>query len=223
MRFIIELDGPIFDIAGAYYAAFSLAVADVGWSKMDQVTYWRLTRTKGREADLLPAARELKVKQFYERFAVHVESDEIVNQFALQENVSSVLRSLAAHGPIIGVTLATNLTCRQLLLEQSKVAGLFRDVVPINADPRRRGAELTALADGDKRSLVAASSDELVRAADSAELFCVGLTCGACSKPRLNRAGPALVYRALGEIAASLGSGAVDLVEAGLLPATLDA
>ena len=68
---------------------------------------------------------------------------------------------------------------------------------------------------------MAAANDALIRAAGEADLFALGMTCGASGARRLFQAGAALVYRDLDQLVESLQTGAADMIEAGLLPAPL--
>ena len=58
----------------------------------------------------------------------------------------------------------------------------------------------------------------LIRSADSAELFTVGVACGNCTAARLHRAGARVVYKETDELVFSLRSGARDLIDADMLP-----
>ena len=78
--------------------------------------------------------------------------------------------------------------------------------------------DVRVLAEADDRVVVVATSDVLVRSADAADLFTVGVSSGACSVKRLQQAGARVVYRELAELAASLKGGGGDLVRAGMLP-----
>ncbi len=220
MRLIIELDGPVFDIADAHYAAYHQAAGELGWSRMDQTTYWRLVRTKGREADILPGAKPIKTEQLYETLPRYFETEPILSKFTPRNEIGAVLSGIAKHGTIAGVTLGTNVKTRETLLRDANLMVHFADVVALTGSPAGRPTELRSLSDGDKRTLVVASTDELVRAAATAELFCVAVSAGSCSKPRLHRASPGVVYSSLDDLKDSLESGAEDLVAAGLLPAS---
>ena len=86
----------------------------------------------------------------------------------------------------------------------------------LDADPRRRPVELRVLAGNDRKAAVIASSDTLIRSADAAELFTIGLSTGLCTPVRLHRAGARIVYKSLEELVDSLQSGAEDLIKLGL-------
>jgi len=223
MRFIIELDGPVFDIAAAHYAAYHETAGELGWSRLDPTTYWRLVRTKGREADILPGAKPIKTEQLYEAFPRYFESDEILSKLTPHDEVGGMISAIGKHGTVAGITLGTNVKTRETLLASANLTTHFADVVALNASPAARPTELRSLSDGDKRTVVVAATDELVRAAATAELFCVAVSGGTCSKPRLHRASPGVVYSSLEGLKDSLGTGAEDLVAAGLLPASHEA
>ena len=80
MKLIIEIEGALLDVVPTHYEAHRRVAAEVGWARLDRATFWRLTRTKGREANLLPGARPVKLKEYYARFEECVESDELVDK-----------------------------------------------------------------------------------------------------------------------------------------------
>ena len=65
MHLILEIDGPVLDVAPVWHRLHLEVVAAVGWSALDQATFWRLTRKHGREADLLRGAKPIKLKEYY--------------------------------------------------------------------------------------------------------------------------------------------------------------
>ncbi len=223
MRFIFEFDGPVFDSSAVYYAAHQAAAADVGWSRLDQATFWRLLRTKGRQADVLPGAKPVKIAEYQKRFDHHLETDALVSYYRPQPDLHETLGQLARGGSCCLLTLGLNLAGRRAVLEKHGLANRFASFECLEADPRRRPAELRRLCAGDPRALVVAASDALIRCAGEAGLLTVGIPVGPCSAARLHQAGAGVVYKALHELSASIRDGAADLVQAGLLPRSLDA
>ena len=218
MRFLIEFDGVVADVIPVCFSAHLQAAAEVGWSRLDETTFRRRTRAKGREANILPGARPAKVKQYYTRFDELVETDEHLSRLRLPDGLGDILRRLTRHGECTMISLGANITLRGDALERAGVATPLSQVVPINVDPRRRPGELTGLAGGDRRTFVVAASDSLVRAGGSASLLTVAVASGMCSVRRLEQAGADLVYREFGDLAESLDTGAQDLLRIGLLP-----
>lgn len=223
MRFIIEFDGPVFDPAPVYYAAHQAAVAEVGWSRLDQATFWRLLRTKGRQADLLPGAKPVKIADYEKRFNAHLESDALVASYQPQPDTRDALLQLAHAGTCCLITMGSNVAGRRTVLEKHGLAGILEQFDGLEADPRLRPAELRRLGEADPRTLVVAASDALIRSAGEAGVLGVGIAVGPCSVARLHQAGAGVVYKALHELSASIRDGAADLVQAGLLPRSLDA
>lgn len=223
MRLIIEFDGPVFDPSSVYYAAHQAATAQVGWSHLDQATFWRLLRTKGRQADLLPGAKPVKIVEYEKRFDTCLESDALVASYQPQPDVCDTLAQLARSGVCCLITLGSNVAGRRMVLEKHGLAGLFVRFDRVEADPRRRPTQLRQLCEADPRSLVVAASDVLIRSAGEAGTLGVGIASGSCSMARLHQAGASVVYKALHELSASIRNGAADLVQAGLLPRSLDA
>lgn len=223
VNIILEFDGVIADQQEAWYAAHAAATQAVGWSKLDSATFWRLIRTKGRQADLLPAAKPAKLAEYWTKFDQLVESDEWVGKLTVDENCNATLMALARHGELRVVTLGTNIEARQKLLAKHGLARFFKQFEKLDPDPRRRPTELKLLAKARARTIVVGASDALVRSAGLAELVSVGSSTGSCTGPRLHQAGASVVYKELVELAQSLQTGGRDLVQAGLLPRSLDA
>jgi phosphoglycolate phosphatase-like HAD superfamily hydrolase len=222
VRIIIEFDGPVFDPAPLCYAAHQAAATDVGWSRLDQATFRRLMRTKGKQADFLPGAKPAKIAEYDRRFAEHVESDALLAAYGPQPEVRETLAQLARVASCSLMTAWSNLDGRRVALEKHGLAGFAERLEAVESDPRRRPAQLRRLGEGDPRTLVAAATDSLIRSAVEAELFTVGIASGGCSVARLHQAGANVVYKELHELATSLRSGAADLIGAGLLPPSLD-
>lgn len=222
MTFIIEFDGPIVELGPVYYQVYRDVAAEVGWSRLDQASYWRQIRTRGREAVVLPSAKPSKVKEFWTRFDQRIEEDPVVATYELLPGIEAVLEKITRHGRCRVFTLGSNLGERQLLIERIPLALKHARIERLHEDPRRRSGELRALAGGDRRVLVVAGSDAVARSAGQAELLTVGISSGSCNATRLRRAGADIVYKGLHELAETLQSGAKDLIQAGLPPLSLD-
>jgi len=221
VKIIIELDGPVLDIGPAYYQVFQQVAAAVGWSRIDQATYWRLTRTKGRDANVLPGAKPGKLKEYQARFAETVESDESIERLLPQPNVGAVLKALTGFSTCVAIALGSNVAARRKVLDRTGLRQHFASIESSSADPRRRSAELRVLAGGDPRTILAAGTDTMIRPAAEAGVLAVGIASGCCTPARLHQAGADVVYRDLSELAEAMAGGGKDLVRAGLLPPAL--
>ena len=218
---MVQLDGVVFDLAGAYFEAHRRAADAVGWSTLEQRTFWRMTRKEGAEANFLRGAKPSKQTAYTARFLEALEADEVINHLRPHDGVKALLGDIASRGPVVGVTLGANIERRRSILDETKLADAFAEVHPLDPDPRRRPGQIRVLADGDARTIVIAASDVLLRSSSSAEMFSVGIASGACSVERLHQAGATVVYRALDELVESLRTGGQDLIRAGLLPPPL--
>lgn len=221
MRFIVEFEGAVVDVRSVHYGLYRDVAAEIGWSRVDEATYWRLVRTKGSEADVLPGARPAKRAAYGTRFAERVEEAKAIAQCRAHDRIDRVIADLARHGSFDMVTLGANLSARRDWIAGTAWASLVGRMEKLSDDPRRRGAELSALSEGDPRTLVIAADESIIRAAGSAELFSVGVASGSCTPARLHQAGADIVLTGLAELADSLASGAQDLIRAGLLPLSL--
>ena len=223
MNIIIEFDGVIADQQGAWYAAHAAATQAVGWSKLDSATFWRLIRTKGRQADMLPAAKPVKLTEYWAKFDQLVESDEYIGNLAFDDDYIADIIALTLRGDLRLVTLGANLPARQKFLARHNLTRFFKQFEKLDLDPRRRPTELKLLAKASPRTIIVCASDALARSAGAADLVTVGVSTGNCTGPRLHQAGASVVYKELGELCQSLQTGARDLIQAGLLPSSLDA
>jgi phosphoglycolate phosphatase-like HAD superfamily hydrolase len=221
MMIIIELEGPIIDLGPVHYQAYLEVATELGWSRMDQPTYWRLMRTRGREAAVLPGAPPVKLKAFWTRFDQLVEQSDVIGRYQLLPGIEGACKALTRHGRCCLVTLGSNIEARRQLVKQLHLADAPVQLERLDADPRRRPGELRVAGGSERRVIVAAGSDALVRAANQAELTTVGLSSGSCTATRLHRAGVDIVYGGLEDLVDSLQAGAKDLIQAGLLPPSL--
>ncbi len=216
MRLIIEFDGPLFDVAPACYAAYQRAAEAVGWSRLPQAEFWRLLRTKGREANVLPGSKPQKLKDYLGHYDTAVESATCLTLAVARPDVSAIVTRLTRRSPAAAITLGSNGPARREMLRTVALEALFDCCEALSADVRRRPVELRALSGGRQRTVVAAATDALARAAREAELFCVGVAAGTCAVARLHQAGADVVYRNLEELAESFDRGAEDLIRAGM-------
>ncbi len=221
MRFIIELDGVLTELATGWHRAHVETAVNLGWSTLDQPTFWRLMRTRGFDADFLPGAKPGKYKHYRSAFDASRETDAIVATFAPRPDAGDALRSLRHEGSIVGASLGANLSARKRTLALAEWGGWFEEIQPLHADPRRRPIELRVLAGEDTRTVVVGASDAMIRSADAADLFAVGVSTGACTPARLHQAGASLVYRSLQDLVNATRNGAPELVSAGLPPEPL--
>lgn len=221
MRFIIEWDGVIANVMPGYFLAHRAAAQTVGWSRLDEATFRRLTRTRGSEADILPGAKATKLEAYDAEFDRLVETSNAVAQCEPHPALSDMVRQLQRFGLVFLVTARPNIDERRQWLTRREWSGGVECFERLSDDPRRRPVELKALAANDDRAMVVASSDIVVRSADAADLFVVGVSSGTCSVKRLQQAGARIVYKTLDQLTASLRAGAADLVRAGMLPLTV--
>ncbi len=218
MRFILEFDGVITDVMPAFYAAHRVAAEAVGWSRLDEATFRRLIRTKGREADVLPGAKQVKLDAYEAKFLEIIEEDAGIAELTAQDGLFERFRQFLRFGAVVLVATGRNIDARRQWIARQPWAEHVERFERLDEDARRRPVELGVLSEGDDRTVAVASSDVLVRSADAAGLFVVGVSTGTCSVKRLQQAGARVVYKALDELTTSLRNGAADLIRAGMLP-----
>lgn len=222
LRFILELEGALFDVADLHYKVHRETAAEVGWSHLDRSTFRRLLRKHGSTADMLRGAKPVKLKDYHERFARRIEDDSVICEYDGARPDGETLEALRLRGPCFAITTGTNLPPRRDALERAGLSNVFAQTESLSLDPRRRPSELRALSGGDERAIVVGGTDAVVRAAVEAGLFTVGITSAICGSDRFHQAGTSVVYRELGDMVDSLKTGAEDMIRAGLLPPPLD-
>ena len=218
MNLILEIDGPVLDVAPIWYRVHREVAAAVGWFALERAVFWSLTRKQGCEANVLRGARPGKLKEYHVRFDEGLEADEVLTDLKPHESIDRALASLSAAGSVCLVTLGSNLDARRAVLDRRDLLKSANRVERLDADPRKRPKELRVLTAGDERTLVAAASESLVRAAEEAGIVAVGIPLGPYSEERLFRAGADVVCRELGEVHAAIADGTETLTRAGLLP-----
>ncbi len=221
MKIIVELDGVIFDALAAQYRAHQAGTKAVGWSCLDENRFRRAIRKQGLLTDLLPGASAMKAKQYASFIQQALETDQALSALAPVSGIVEHIKRILRHATLIGVSVGANIAARRESLKRCQLSDHFQVVEQLSVEPKRRPVELKMLAGDERRCVVLAASDMLMRSAGSAELIAVGLSTGICSSKRLFQGGADLVYTSLEEFAESLEGGAPDLVRAGLMPLSL--
>ena len=140
MRFIIEIDGPVFDIMPVYHAAHCAVADELGWSPLDLDRFRRALRKDGANANMLPGAKPAKLAAYAKRFAEVLETDASIESHQAQTGIEDDLRNLADYGSCLALTLGSNLDARSRLFSQSGLTTRFTEIQQLNPDPRRRPA-----------------------------------------------------------------------------------
>lgn len=172
----------------------------------------------------------------YEKlFSQRLDEDELIATLTPHEGAMDALRTLSDNGSVCFVTSGSNRGCELAgpacwsvgpTSRSKAMTGFLKapDTVEVHAlstEVDKRPGELRILAGADERCLVVASTDTLLRTAELAGVFSVGISSGVCSAPRLHQSGADVVYPGITDLADSISGGAGDLIRAGLLPAPL--
>ncbi|MCP4590501.1 MAG: HAD family hydrolase [bacterium] len=217
IKLIIELDGPVLDVEPVYWAAYSCIAAELGLARKDRAEFWRSVRRGGGVGDLLTGAKPRHIQRFREGFPQALESDECLRQAGEHEGVAAELRSLYAIQHVLSlVTLGQNSAARQAVLDGYDLSTHFTEMTRLTGDGYQRLARLRELAVDCRRVLVAASSESLIKLADEAGLFAVGIHGGPCTGRRLTQAGARVTYRGMADLAEEITAGGRTLIDLGL-------
>ena len=219
MQTIIEVDGVLLDLRSAYYVAHRKAAEEVGWAHLSEAEFWSTLRKHGHTAPVLRGAKPIKQAQYADAFAQRLESEEALAELRAQPAAVQLLRILRGDRRLSLVTLGQNIAARQAALDRAGLRGHDAGLTTLNADPRRRAGELSALGGGDSRAIVVAASDVLLRAAGSANLMGIGVSSGACAPNRLHQAGASVVFPDAAALVEAILAGSAQLARVGIASA----
>lgn len=219
MRFIIECDGPVLDVQPAHWAAFSAACQELGLARTDASDFWRAVRRGDNDGQLIRGAKPLKIREFRRLYDQHLQSDEIIAAMQPHDDSTAALRSLANLAQCILIGPATNREARQRLLDGHDLSIHFTRMKSLSPDRGYRIDQLRTLAEGDRQTLCAVSSQSMILACEAADLFAVGIANGPCSHERLTRTGARCIFPTLADLAADLSARCPELTSAGFVTA----
>ncbi|MHC5109765.1 MAG: hypothetical protein ACYTHJ_07805 [Planctomycetota bacterium] len=222
MKFLIEFEGVLSDVGRMTYTAHSLAAESVGWSRLDQASFWRMLRTKGLDAPFLPGAKPMKLKNYQEAYIEALKSPKALSKISLVNDLGESIRKMERVGACSVVSLASEVETGNRLLGACQLPGVEFDVTPLDAEILARTEQLNSMVGSERRGVLVASTDTLLRTASGTDLFAVGVSFGTCSVKRLQQAGAALTFRHLDEFADCVASGGKELLEAGMLPFSVE-
>ncbi|HEY3243350.1 MAG TPA: hypothetical protein VGM03_08365 [Phycisphaerae bacterium] len=219
MRIIIDCDGPVVNVEPVYCAAYEQAAGELGLPRLDRAAYWRLQRAGGEPSAILRGARPGQLRDFEARFRTLLEADATWESATAQPGVTQVLSDLRSSADLFLTTLGTNRGARQRCLDAAGASIYFSRMAALGPAGEVRVRRLRELMEGDRRGLLVAASEELIRAARSADAITIGVAAGPCVAQRLTRAGAAHVYADLQQLQEAVRTSADDLLRAGLNPA----
>lgn len=216
IRWLIELDGVIFDPWPGLWAAYTIAAQSIDTPKTSQKEFERLLRIAAPVEQLVRYARPVLAARFSEEFARVRESDDCLAMLAIRQDAAAAAGRLGRVSDRVAVTCHSNRAARQRACDTHQISARFFEMQGLSTDPRRRGAEVTALAADAPTTIVIASSAEMARSAEQAGLPVIGVSGGLATPRRLKQAGCAFVDEHLGPIATDLENGARRFIEAGI-------
>lgn len=218
MKLIVELDGPVLDVQGAYWEALTTAAQELGLARPDPASFWRIVRGGKPISHAVVGAKPAQSAEFDRRFWEVLEEDRCLNLATPHPGLPETMTALRKHTECTLVTVGRNRTGRQALLDKHAIGQHFMRMLGLAADKSRWKAQLVELADTDPRVVVAFSTPSLLAPISAAGFIAVGVGSGASTPQRLTQAGAALVVDHLDELEADLRCGAPRLMAAGLLP-----
>jgi phosphoglycolate phosphatase-like HAD superfamily hydrolase len=208
----------LLDLEPAQWHAYQEVCSELNLPKLDRKSFWMAVRRGAQDGELIRGAKLAQQIEFRRRFDEIVETDECVFLAEPIADVDFALSRLRDLGECVLVSKAPNRTARQKLLDSHDLAIHFTQMKALTTQPGLRVDQLQAIAEGDPRTVVAASDDNLILSTERAGLFSAGIASGASVPARLTRAGARCVFADLGELAGSMSRGGAELVAAGLLP-----
>jgi len=220
VQLIVELEGVLFDVREAYWAAYSAAVEAIGLARTDPGTLWRLVRTGAGDEMLVRGARPHQLEKFRKAFEAALESDEALAKYVPQDDVRESLRLVRELGAFSGATCGSNVAARHGLLRANGLAEMFPQLNQ-TPSPASAGAaalrEIAARRSEEKVVVVLAATVGMARCADEAGMVPIGISCGPAIGKRLGAAGVRATYADVAAFGAALGNREEGLRRAGLV------
>ncbi len=216
LKFLIECDGVLLDSQPAFWEGYCSICAEMGLPKSAPDAYWRAVRRGDPDGELIQGAKPFKLRDYRQRFDEWIETDQAIAAMESHKCAAEAMSRLKDFGECVLVNLGTNREARQAKLDQEGLSIHFSRMKALSPDRGYRVDQLRALCENDPQTVVVAASEALVLIADEAGLFCVGLSCGGCTKARLRRIGARILFADLEALVACVVSGGDELREAGL-------
>lgn len=189
---IVDLDGPLLDVAPRYWAAHLEALAATGAAPLvaDEVAFWTAKRRSAPVAG--PGEAYLAA------FKAVIERDDLLQLDRVQPGALAALAALAARGPTVVLSMRSNVAGARRTVERLGIAALapVHFVVHHHEGKVPRARELAAAAGGAVAAVIGdTEADAAVATALAVPFWAV--SCGIREEARLRGLGAARVEASL--------------------------
>lgn len=215
MQFLIELDGPVVDVAARYHQAHRRVQAALGLARREAREFWRLFRKGADLAEIVRPTRPGQIDAYARDFEQALLSEDLIDLDVPQPGVSAHLAGLGQIAPCNLIALRPDRRATQRLLDRHELWAWFRSLHLLSQDRSIRASRLAALVEQEDSSVVVAASPAVVLSAREVGATVVGVSNGACTSRRLRQAGADAVVSCLGAFLQEARTPSAELLRAG--------
>jgi phosphoglycolate phosphatase-like HAD superfamily hydrolase len=218
MQLLIELDGPILDVAARHHEAHRRAQRALGLPSRDAREFSRLFRKGADLAEIVRPTRSAQLDEYVRLFDQLLSSNQLAELDAPQPNVHDHLAGLARLASCRLIALHRDRQIAQGLLDRYTLWPHFRSLHLLSPDRSVRISQLAELTEREALTVAAVASESLVQSARQAEALVFGLSNGPCTPRRLRQAGADIVFSDLGEVLEAVQQPTDALLRTGFRP-----
>ena len=218
MQIVIELDGPIVDIRGRYFAAHRHVQGELGLASREPNVFWRLIRTGSELAPIVKPYRPAQLEAYARGFLAALSDPSLLELDVPQPDVLAHLAGLRELAPCSLVVARPDRQAAQSLLDRHELWRHFSTLRSLSQDLDARTSQWSDLVGQDDQTLAGVADAPTARAAREAGAITVGIANGPCTPRRLRQAGADVVVAHLGELLAAIRTADESLCRAGYRP-----
>lgn len=218
MQFLIELDGPILDVAPRYYRAHQHVQGNLGLPRRETREFWRLIRKGAEIPEIVRPTRPGQLDDYVRQFEQALVNREFLELDVPQPGVREHLARLADLGVCSLIAVRADRQAAQELLDRHELWRSFRSQHLLSQDRSVRLSQMAELIERENQTMAVVSCETMARAARSAGAMVAGISSGPCTPRRLRQAGVDLVVSDLGGLLDAVRSPTAELLRAGFRP-----
>lgn len=215
MVILIELDGVLLDVRPRHYRLYKEIVGELGLPSIASDDYWRMVRLGEPVARILKTAKPRHVAAFEQAWSDRIEGDALLEGDEPFENTTANLRALSTQGVRHLITMRLNKDGANAALGRYDLYPYFDQMKALSPIRGTRIDQMNELFGENRKRIVVAASDVVLRCARETDAFTVGVASGTCAPRLLRQAGADFVAATFDEFVDNLAPVSPELRQAG--------
>jgi len=212
---LIELDGVLLDVRPRYQRLYKEIVGELGLAAISPDDYWRMVRMGEPVARILKTAKPRQVAAYERAWAERIEQDGLIEHDEPFENTIGNLRALRNIGARHLITMRANKEAANAAMSRDDLYSYFDRMRALSPVLGARVDQMNELLGEDRKRVVIAASDVVLRSARQADAFTVGIASGTCSPQLLRQGGADFLASSFDEFVDNLAPVSEELRRAG--------